>query len=136
MERAARGKIELVSCERIMQWAASGKARNCLAKRSRRFDIELSLRYREKGAVNWLDGKSVNISTSGVLFRSGSFLPPETALEIALTLPVAIPGERAAEILCQGRVIRNVNEGPSSPALAAAFQHYRIARLAVRPLSS
>jgi hypothetical protein len=106
------------------------KAGTGLAKRAQRFAIELPLRYREKGAADWLEGITVNISASGVLFRSGAVVQPATALEIALVLPVAIPGEAPAEIVCQGTVIRRTSagDGLDSAALAAAFQHYRIAK--------
>jgi hypothetical protein len=72
----------------------------------------------------------VNISASGVLFRCGSIAEPKTAVELALALPVAIPGEAAAEIVCQGMVIRNASltKGSNPGCLAATFKHYRIAR--------
>jgi hypothetical protein len=101
-----------------------------LGKRSQRFAIGLPLRYRQKGTVEWLEGTTVNISASGLLFRCASVVEPKTAVEVALVLPVAIPGETAAEIVCQGTVIRNATlaNGSKPPLVAATFQHYRIAR--------
>jgi hypothetical protein len=101
-----------------------------LAKRAHRFAIELPLRYREKGTTEWLEGITMNISASGVLFRCAAGMEPRTALDLALVLPVTIPGEAGAEIVCHGMVVRNAlaNDGAEAAVLAATVQHYRIAR--------
>jgi hypothetical protein len=106
------------------------KDASTLSKRAQRFSIELPLRYRQKGTKEWLEGTTVNISASGVLFRCASAVEPKTAVELALALPVAIPGETAAEIVCHGMVVRNASviDGPNPVLVAAIFQHYRIAR--------
>ena len=107
-----------------------GKGGRKLARRAQRFAVELSMRYREKGSTEWLEGTTLNISASGVLFQSETMLQPRTAIAVALLLPVVIPGEARAEIVCQGRVTRNVpaKSCGGSHALAAAFQYYRISK--------
>jgi hypothetical protein len=104
------------------------KAGRTLSKRAQRFAIELPLRFREKGTTGWLEGASLNISASGILFRSGSAVVPNTAIDLALVLPVTSAGEPAAEIVCHGIVVRNANDAGDGPVLAATFQRYRIAR--------
>ncbi|MGH9403399.1 MAG: PilZ domain-containing protein [Terriglobia bacterium] len=105
------------------------KEKKSFAQRAQRFVIELPIRYRELGTVDWRVGKTVNISMSGVLFRSAQSLQPKTQVEIALTLPVAISGECPAELGCRGTVVRQVSieEPNGSLVLAASILRYRFA---------
>lgn len=107
-----------------------GKSGHKLATRAQRYAVQLSMRYRRKGGTDWVEGTTLNISASGVLFQSETVAQAQTAIEVALLLPVALPGEPPAEIVCQGRVMRNVQPKADggSHALAAAFQHYRISK--------
>jgi len=97
--------------------------------RAERFPIHMPVRYRELSGRVWFEGKTENISRSGVLFRAESILIQETAVEMRLALPVVIKDEAPCEILCKGVVVRtqsNIRGAP--PALAVAIQHYRFAR--------
>jgi len=69
----------------------------------------------------------MNVSMSGVLFRAPQALQPQSAVEVALTLPVAIAGEVPAEIGCRGTIIRNVPVKGSDklPLVAASILRYR-----------
>lgn len=89
--------------------------------------MELPIRYRETGTEAWHEGTTVNISVSGVLFRAAQPLKPQTAIEIALILPVAIAGEASAEIGCRGVMVRNtpVKGSGQLSALAASIVRYR-----------
>ena len=103
------------------------KEKKGFAQRAQRFVIELPIRYRELGTADWHVGKTVNISMSGVLFRSAQALQPQTTVEIALTLPVAISGECPAELGCRGTVVRRVSieKSDDSSVLAASILRYR-----------
>ncbi|MGH9344414.1 MAG: PilZ domain-containing protein [Terriglobia bacterium] len=96
-------------------------------QRAQRFAVEIPIRYRETGSADWQEGTTVNISASGILFRSARSFRPRTALDVALTLPVAISGEAPAEIGCHGAVVRVVRDSsrPRMPMLAVSIARYR-----------
>jgi hypothetical protein len=96
---------------------------NGFAERARRFGVELPIRYREMGTRVWHEGRTLNISISGVLFRGSEILTPDRPVEMAFTLPIAIPGDAPGEIVCQGAIVRNAQNGDSggSSVLAASI---------------
>lgn len=96
-------------------------------QRAQRFAVEIPIRYREKGNTDWQEGTTVNISASGILFRSKQSWRPQTVLDVALTLPVAISGESPAEIGCQGHVVRKATASGNSKTLllAVSIARYR-----------
>jgi hypothetical protein len=99
-------------------------------ERARRFAIHIPIRYRRPHTLRWFDGKTENISSSGVLFRAESLLQPKAAVELRFELPAAILGEAPGEIFCKGAVVR-IEKSPTStipPALAVHINGYRMAR--------
>lgn len=96
-------------------------------KRAQRFEIEIPIRYRERGTAVWLEGKTVNISKSGILFCAQQEFRPHAALDVALTLPAAISDEAPAEIGCHGTVVRStsVSAQDGQHVVAAAISRYR-----------
>jgi len=94
--------------------------------RAQRFQLHLPLRYRRLGETNWHEGKTENISRSGMLFQADEALQPSALLEINLVLPAEIAGLSATEVVCRGEVVRTVqpNGGTVSPALAARILQY------------
>jgi len=75
--------------------------------RAPRFPLHLAVRYRAVGHAEWRQGKTENISSSGVLLQGGPYpLPPDTAVEFMLAL-ASTTGPRT-EISCRGRVVRLV----------------------------
>lgn len=94
--------------------------------RAQRFQLHLPLRYRRLGENNWHEGKTENISRSGILFQADEPLQPSALLEINLVLPPEIAGLSATEVVCRGEVVRTVqpNGGAVSPALAARILQY------------
>lgn len=100
------------------------------ATRAERFAICIPVRYREPRSSKWFEGRTENISYSGVLFRTEFPLRPKTTVEMRIELPVAVLGEAPGEIVCKGAVVR-IEESPISgipPALAVALRGYRMAR--------
>ena len=98
--------------------------------RAKRFAIHIPIRYRKPHTSRWFEGKTENISYSGVLFRAEIPLQPRTTIELRFELPVAILGEAGGEIVCKGVVVR-IEENPVSgipPALAVSIGGYRMAR--------
>jgi hypothetical protein len=98
--------------------------------RAERFQIRIPVRYREPHGGVWLEGKTENISRSGILFRTESLLSPKTTVEMRLALPAVIRNEAPGEVLCKGVVVRTEQSKITGapPALAVAIRHYRFAR--------
>jgi hypothetical protein len=78
------------------------------------------------GESGWREGKTENISRSGMLFQAEEPIAPSAQLEINLVLPAEIAGLAAAEVVCRGEVVRTVNQesGTVSPTLAAKILQY------------
>lgn len=98
--------------------------------RAKRFAIHIPIHYRKPGTSRWFEGRTENISYSGVLFRAESLLQPVTTVELRFKLPAAILGEAPGEVVCRGAVVR-IEESPIStipPALAIHIDGYRMAR--------
>jgi CheY-like chemotaxis protein len=94
--------------------------------RAQRFQLHLPLRYRRLGETEWHEGKTQNISRSGLLFQADELLQPHSQLEINLVLPAEIAGLSATEVVCRGEVVRTIEspEKSLSPALAARILQY------------
>ena len=91
--------------------------------RAQRYAIPMSMLYRAAGDPTWREGRTENVSRSGVLFRAEHLMEPNTSIEMVLMLPIEIAGEAAGTTMCRGRIVRAV--APASfdarPALAAAI---------------
>jgi PAS domain S-box-containing protein len=95
--------------------------------RAQRFQLNLPLKYRRLDEEDWHDGKTQNISRSGLLFQAEDFLQPSVILEINLVLPAEIAGLSQTEVVCRGEVVRTVQAAGEEvpPALAAKILQYR-----------
>ena len=91
--------------------------------RAQRYVIPMSMLYRVAGDPTWHEGRTENVSRSGVLFLAEHLMKPDTSIEMVLMLPIEIAGDTAGTATCRGRIIRAV--APVSldarPALAAAI---------------
>jgi len=94
--------------------------------RAQRFQLHLPLRYRRLGEKQWHEGKTENISRSGMLFQGDEVLQPSSQLEINLVLPAEIAGLSSTEVVCRGEVVRTIEPGSTTlnPALAARILQY------------
>jgi len=92
--------------------------------RAPRFPLHLAVRYRAVGNPEWRQGKTENISSSGVLLQGPYPLQPDTAVEFMLALATAT-GPRT-EISCRGRVVRMVDsiDRQRLPWFAVAIEQY------------
>ena len=98
--------------------------------RAPRFALEFPLQYRTGDETTWRRGRSANISRSGVLFLAESPLHPETSIEVSFVVPVRIPGEPPASVICHGHVARQavVDDSHDRVAIAATIEAYRFRR--------
>ena len=78
-------------------------------RRADRFPIERDLKYRvlnkktndEGGA-----GKTLNISSSGVLFKAEHLLIPGKRVELSISWPAQLNNKTALKLVARGRVVR------------------------------
>jgi len=74
--------------------------------RDRRLRHEVPVQFHERGGAEWIDGTSVNISRSGLLFCSASPLETGTSLELILEMPAELTGDKPARVICEGTLVR------------------------------
>ena len=78
-------------------------------RQSDRFPIEREVRYRvmnKRGADEAGDGKTLNISSSGVLFSTDQMLLPGRRLEVFINWPAQLNAKCALKLVARGRVVR------------------------------
>jgi hypothetical protein len=94
--------------------------------RAQRYATPMSMLYRAAGDTTWHEGRTQNVSRSGVLFLAEHLMKPDTPIEMVLMMPIEIAGDTAGTAMCHGRIIRAV--APVSfntrPALAAAILEF------------
>ncbi len=97
--------------------------------RARRFPMEFPLRYRPADDAAWLEGRGANISRSGMLFRASQSLRLRAPVEMTFVMPVEIPGESPATVICQGHVVRQApGDSQGGVVIAATIETYRFQR--------
>ncbi len=101
-----------------------------LSPRSQRFPIETTIHYRKEGESHWQEGRTLNISDSGVLFGARQAPEPRTAVEMTFSLPVEGRNYAGGHVICHGEIVRNAPPAGSSdlPCVAATIVKYRLAR--------
>jgi PilZ domain len=87
--------------------------------RARRFPLTLPIRCRRAGEEAWLEGVTINISSSGVLFRTSEPLDVDTRVEMTIVLRESTA--LAGELRCQGHIVRIESGDSTTPSMAAAF---------------
>ncbi len=78
-------------------------------RHSDRFPIERDVRYRalsKRASEESGEGKTVNISSSGVLFNAGHVLLPGRRLEVSISWPAQLNNKCALKLVARGRVVR------------------------------
>lgn len=92
--------------------------------RANRFPLELPVRFRPVGTADWRDGKTENVSASGVLLHVRDPPRVDTTVEFMLTLDVSSPA-MCGEVAGRGRVVRVAapDERPEA-SFAIAIEQY------------
>ncbi len=88
------------------------QTREAERRRSDRFAIEREIRYRalnKRGGEEAGEGKTVNMSSSGVLFTSGQILRPGRRVELAISWPAQLNNKCALKLVARGRIVRFEN---------------------------
>ena len=78
-------------------------------RHSDRFTIERDVKYRvlsKRSGEESGDGKTVDISSSGVLFTTRHMLLPGRRMEISISWPAQLNNKTALRLVARGRVVR------------------------------
>ena len=78
-------------------------------RQSDRFPIERELKYRILGKrpnEDAGDGKTINISSTGVLFSANHILLPGRRVEVSISWPAQLNDKCALRLVARGRVVR------------------------------
>jgi len=78
-------------------------------RHSDRFPIEREVRYKilsKRSAEEAGDGKTVNISSCGVLFTADHVLLPGRRLELSISWPAQLNNKCALKLVARGRIVR------------------------------
>jgi len=81
-------------------------------RRSDRFAIEREIRSRalnKRGGEEAGEGKTVNMSSSGVLFTAPQILRPGRRIELAISWPAQLNNKCALKLVARGRIVRFEN---------------------------
>jgi hypothetical protein len=117
----------------VSLWLMDHESKNPAFARAPRYPLRIQLKYRPAGDPQWREGRTENISRSGVLFRTDHLMPLQTPIEMLLSLPAeVVGGDDSATVICRGRVVRTEpareeSEDDSRPAVAATIAGYRLA---------
>lgn len=92
--------------------------------RATRYVMATTVLYRPVGTERWHEGRTVNVSRSGVLFETPATLLDETTpIEFILVLPsLGLPGH--ARVQCLGQVVRRGEAGTAGGSIAATIDAY------------
>jgi c-di-GMP-binding flagellar brake protein YcgR len=82
---------------------------NADRRQSDRFSIEREVKYRvlnKRGGDEAGEGRTINISSAGVLFTTEQLLLPGRRLELSISWPAQLNDKCALKLVARGRVIR------------------------------
>jgi hypothetical protein len=71
-----------------------------ITPRAQRFPLDFPLHYRKSGVQYWQDGRTINMSRTGILFYADERIPSESVLDIRINFPLK------ATLVCQGSIVR------------------------------
>jgi len=94
-----------------------------LTPRAQRFPIQTHVWYRASGNYVWSPGEALNISRSGILFRTKKEIRPRVLLEMRLVFPEELTGGAPVDAICWAAVVRKEDS-----LLAASILHYHFRR--------
>ena len=81
-------------------------------RQSDRFPIERDVRYKvlsKRTSEEGGEGRTLNMSSAGVLFTSGQTLVPGKRMELSITWPAQLNNKCALRLVARGRVVRAMN---------------------------
>ena len=92
----------------IREFEPTGELAPVAERRSKvRFPIELDVRFMPSKTGAYNTGRTVNISSSGLLIRSASVVGHGTALHIMIQWPYTLDGKIPLQLVATGVVVRS-----------------------------
>ena len=88
------------------------QTREAERRRSDRFAIEREIRYRalnKRGGEEAGEGRTLNMSSTGVLFTAKQILRPGRRVELAINWPAQLNNKCALKLVARGRIVRLEN---------------------------
>ena len=102
----------------------------CPVPRAHRFPIETPIKYRHVGSPEWYEGKTLNISTSGIRFRAPQLLERNSPVEMDLIFHPGSIASPPVHLICEGCIVDTI--APRSPdqlpAMSANIRSYSFLR--------
>ncbi len=103
-------RLEHAKPETLVRRSHPRDKRPSWTPRARRLKIDTVLRYRVNSTSTWFEGTIENLSQTGLLFHASKHLPANALIELVFEMPEEISGQKNRKVLCQGRVIRYIEE--------------------------
>ena len=103
-------------------------------RRHVRYPLQLELQYKvvnRDTSIHVGAGKTINISSGGILFESEGTLPPEVKIHLAIDWPFLLDGVCHLKLIAIGRIVRSDLKGT-----AVASVHYEFHTSKVRPMKA
>ena len=101
---------------------APAQARQSDQRLHHRYPVELELRYtllNKEQPARLGSGKSLNISSGGVLFNADGVLPPSGPIVLTMKWPYLLDSAVALELVISGRIVRSY-----ANAIAVKAEHH------------
>jgi len=95
-----------------------------------RFAIQQEVHYRvltRRGEGESGSGRTINISSSGVLFTTVQALPPKSHVELDITWPAELDNRLPMKLVALGRVVRS---GPDYSVIVIEKHEFRVKAVA------
>jgi hypothetical protein len=105
--------------ERLSQTSYSEK------RSHKRYAIALDCQYkllRENPAARFESGRTLNISSGGILFQCKNPLPVHDSIELAMKWPALLEGVRPLKLVVRGHVVRSDTQGTAVRATHYEFR--------------
>src|SRR5574340_1416598 len=77
-----------------------------MTPRAQRFPFEGLLSFRPIGQMEWKQGMMINVSSSGVLFRTPHFTDVKNIVQLVCVIPPQIPGKEGDVVCYRGEIVR------------------------------
>jgi hypothetical protein len=90
-----------------------GQGMLTITPRAARVPMPIPIMFRRTGEEEWLAGRVVNLSESGVLFGPAE-LKPGATIEVLLSTPVQVGAFATGRQVCAGQVVRATGVGTAA----------------------
>jgi hypothetical protein len=84
-----------------------------IVPRASRVSLPIPIMFRRSGEEDWLPGRVMNLSESGVLFAPAE-LRPGTMVEVLLSTPVQVGSFATGKQVCAAEVVRATEAGAAA----------------------